>query len=52
VIQGHKTLTFTNINDEDLGVLYIALNQDEDCVDFNHGNDKLTGIDGENNESV
>merc|ERR1712086_724113 len=45
-----KTLNFTNTNDEDLDVLYATLDQDGDDVNPNHNNDKLAGVDKEDNE--
>ena len=50
--EAKRTLTFTNTNDEDLDVLYVALDQNEDDVDLNHDNDYLAGVDGENNEDA
>jgi hypothetical protein len=50
--EAKNALTFTNINNEDLDVLYAARNQDEDDVDPGHDNDELAGVDGEDDEDA
>ena len=40
-----KNLTFTNVNNEDLDVLYAALSKDDDDESTNDDNDSLAGVD-------
>ena len=41
-----KTITFTNTRDEDLDVLYAAIEHEEDDVDLVQADYKLVGVDG------
>ena len=45
-------ITFTNTRDEDLDVLYAAIEHDEDDVDLAQANDELAGVDGEDKDDA
>ena len=48
----NKNATFTNTRDEDLDVLYAVIKHDEDDVNLAQANDKLTGVDGEDEDDT
>ena len=47
-----RTLKFTNTGDEDIDVLYAAIEHNGDGVDLAHANDKLLGVDGEDKDNA
>ena len=47
-----KTITFTNTRAGDLGVLYAAIEHDEDDVNLAQANDKLAGVDGKDKDDA
>ena len=47
-----KNITFTNTRDEDLDVLYAAIEHNEDDVDLAQANDELAGVDGEDKDNA
>ena len=50
--KARKPLTFTNTHNDDLTVIYAALDRDEDDVKPNHDHDKPTRVDGWNGEDT
>ena len=50
--QSQENITFTNTRDEDLGLLYTAIEHAEDDVDLVKANDKLAGMDGEDEDDA
>ena len=50
--QSQEKITFTNTYDEDLDVIFAAIEHNEDDVDLVQANDELVGVDGEDKETT